>query len=82
MYTQTTCYLLDESKGDFTAEDGRKVQYHNARFYDLDARKIFKVKVPKDSNALPEEQIHVIGFFEVNAGEKFCGLAFDHYEAL
>ncbi len=82
MYTQATCYLLDESQGDFTAENGRKVEYHNARFYDLDARKIFKARVPKDSDALPEEQIHVLGVFEVNACEKFCGLNFDHYEFL
>ncbi|MEE0705825.1 MAG: hypothetical protein UCH28_05505 [Adlercreutzia sp.] len=78
----TTCkgYLLDESKGEFVAEDGRKISYHSARFYDLDSRKIVKAKVSDDSNALPEEQVHCSLTFLVNAGEKFCNLVYSGYE--
>lgn len=82
MLTQTRCYLLDESEGVMTVENGRQIKYHNARFYDLDARKIFKAKVSDDSDSLPEEQVHVLGVFYVDAREKFCSLFFDHYEAL
>lgn len=82
MLTHTRCYLLDESQGVMTVENGRQIKYHHARFYDLDERKIFKAKISEDSDSLPEEQIHVLGVFDVNAREKFCNLIFDHYESL
>ena len=39
-----------------------------------------KVSVPKESNALPEEQVNCCVILRVNAGEKFCKLVFDSYE--
>ncbi len=73
-------YLLDESKGDFIAEDGRKVSYHKARFYNLDEAKIFKASVTDSSDALPEPQVHCLLSFDVVAGEKFCKLNYDGFQ--
>lgn len=69
-------FLLDENQGEFVADDGRKVEYHNARFYNIDESKIVKATVAKDSDALPEPQVHVVLEFDVNAGEKFCRLVY------
>lgn len=80
MITETKCFLLDEQKGEFVADDGRKISYHKARFYDLDSNSIFKASVPDDADALPEPQVHVVASFNVKAGEKFCKLDFSGYE--
>lgn len=78
----TTCkgYLLKESRGDFVAEDGRKIEYHNALFWNLDDANMFKASVPSDADALPEGQVHCNLFFEVKAGEKFTKLLYSSYE--
>ncbi len=73
-------FLLDESMGEFLANDGRIVQYHNARFYDNDERKLVKVSIPENHNALPEQQVNCVVILRVKAGEKFCKLEFDSYE--
>ena len=44
--------------------------------------KIFKVSVPTDADALPEEQVHCELSFEVIAGEKFTKLAYRGYNFL
>ena len=80
MITQLNGFLLDEQKGDFTDETGRKVEYHNARFYDTEAKKLVKVSIPKESNALPEEQVNCCVTLRVKAGEKFCKLVYDSYQ--
>lgn len=79
---QAVCngFLLDESKGDFVAEDGRKVSYHKARFYNVDDAKIFKATISDGSDALPEPQVHCQLAFDVNAGEKFCKLTYLGYQ--
>jgi len=82
MLTQCKGYLLDEQKGDFVNDRGVKISFHKARFYDLDSRKIFKVSVPTDADALPEEQVHCELSFEVIAGEKFTKLAYRGYNFL
>lgn len=82
MITQCKGYLLDERKDEFVNDRGVKVSYHNARFYDLDSRKIFKASVPTDADALPEEQVHCELSFEVIAGEKFTKLAYRSYNSL
>ena len=80
MITTMNGFLLDENSGEFVAEDGRKVSYHNARFYDIDAKKLVKVNIPEPHNALPEPQVTCAVVLRVEAGEKFCKLVFDSYE--
>lgn len=79
MFTQCNGFVLDENSGVFDAEDGRKVEFHNARIYDTDAGKLFKVNVPK-GKFLPEPQERHVFIFNVNAGEKYCRLEFDSCE--
>lgn len=75
-------YLLDENSGNFVNDRGESIDYHNARFYNLDERRIFKASVPKDCDALPEEQIHCVLSFEVAAGEKFCRISYSGFQPL
>lgn len=82
MKTQCRGYMLDENQGSFINERGESIEFHNARFYDLEARKVFKASVPKESNALPEEQMHCVLSFEVNAGEKFCRISYAGFTPL
>ncbi len=82
MFCTTDCYLLDQNEGDFVGREGNRIKYRNARFYDLVNRRIFKVRISDQSGPLPEEQVHVTARFSVNAGEKFCSLTFDSFEAL
>lgn len=82
MLTAVSGFLLDESKGEFTNERGEKIQYHNARFYNMDEKKVFKAAISKESNVLPEEQVHCLLRFDVMAGEKFCRLVYNSYELL
>lgn len=72
-------FLLDESSGEFTADDGRKVKYHNARFYDSENQSIFKASVP-DGAVLPVAQDTVTLVLAVLAGEKFCKLRYETFE--
>ncbi len=72
-------FLLDESSGEFQADDGRKVKYHNARFYDSDNHSIFKASVP-DGADLPPAQDNVTLVLAVLAGEKFCKLRYETFE--
>lgn len=82
MKTQCKGYLLDENQGAFDNERGEHIDFHNARFYDLDSRRIFKAAVKEESDALPEEQIHCVLQFEVTAGERFCRIAYSGYTPL
>ena len=80
MITTMNGFLLDENSGEFVAEDGRKVSFHNARFYDTDDNKVIKVAIPESHNGLPEPQVNCLVSLRVHAGEKFCKLVFDSYE--
>lgn len=80
MITKCKGYLLKDSCGEFVAEDGRKIEYHNALFWNLDEATMFKASVPKDADALPEGQVHCWLAFEVKAGEKFTKLLYSGYE--
>lgn len=79
MITTLNGFLLDENSGSFE-DNGRKITFHNARFYDIDERKLVKVSIPENHNALPEPQVNCQVILRVNAGEKFCKLVFDSYE--
>lgn len=83
MKSHTVGYLLDENQGQFVAEDGRKIDYHNARFYDLESKAIFKANIDDSLGlALPEAMQKVVLYIEVKAGEKFTKLVFDGFDAL
>lgn len=75
MYCTCEGFLLDEQKGSFTSDDGRRIDYHKARFYDTGACTLFKVTVP-DSAALPEPQVSCRLTFDCIAGEKYCKLSY------
>lgn len=79
MYVYPKGFLLDEQQGDFVADDGRKVEYHNARFYDVDSQKIFKAAIA-DGAVLPAPQEVVTLVLEVRAGERYCKLQYESYE--
>ena len=79
MITTMNGFLLDENSGEFE-DAGRKISFHNARFYDTDEKKLIKVTIPERHNALPEPQVNCVIVLKVNAGEKFCKLVFDSYE--
>lgn len=79
MRTSCTGFLLDENSGTFTVDDGRKVDFHNARFYDSENSRLFKANIPEKSK-LPEPQAVCLLHFDVNAGERFCKLVFAGYE--
>lgn len=79
MITRCKCYLLDEQEGEFVAEDGRKVEYHNARFYDLDGARIFKARVG-DGTQCPPPMCTGLATFEVIAGERFCRIEYRSFD--
>lgn len=79
MITSMNGFLLDENSGSFV-DNGRKIEFHNARFYDVQSQKLVKVTIPDGYNALPEPQVNCVIFMTVNAGEKYCKLVYDHYE--
>lgn len=80
MITQLNGFLLDENSGSFKNDSGEEIAYHNARFYDVDSKKLVKVTIPEPHNALPEPQVNCAVILQVNAGEKFCKLVYDSYE--
>lgn len=74
---QTLCngFLLDEQSGDFVSDDGRKIAYHNARFYDIERKNLFKARIP-DGVSLPQPNQNCSLVFDVLAGERFCRLQY------
>lgn len=69
------CMLLDEKRGSFNSDDGRTVEYHNARFFDTANKTVFKANIAK-SATLPEPTIVKDVVFELQLGEKFTKLVY------
>lgn len=66
--------LLDENKGSFVSEDGKTLEYHNARFLlSSEGNKIVKARLSDDAKLpAPLETVRLI--FDVDAGERYCRL--------
>ena len=67
--------LLKDNKGNFTADDGRNVDYHNAKFFDLGSNSLFKANVPADA-VLPPVAVPSPMTFSVILGEQGCKVEF------
>lgn len=63
--------LLDQKKGTFVSDNGREIDYHNARFFDQENNAIYKVKVPEDS-VLPEPATPSLVVLTIELSEKYC----------
>lgn len=82
MITQCNGYFLDENSGEFVAEGGRKVRFHNARFYDAESKTLIKATLDDDNpRQLPEPMSLCKLGFEVRAGERFCRLVYAGFKA-
>ena len=67
--------LLEDNQGSFINESGEKVFYHNAKFYDLDGKQIFKANSP-DGQPLPPVAEPGRFDFSLILGEKFTKLEY------
>lgn len=72
---QIRAQLLKDNLGSFVAEDGRKVDYHNGTFFDLDDARLFKANFPSGA-PVPAVAVPCDMFFNVLLGEKFTKLEY------
>lgn len=71
--------LLDDKEGSFVAENGREVNYHNARFYDQNDGQIYKVKVPEGTE-LPEPATPHFVTLNIDLTERYCSARYVGFE--
>lgn len=68
-----TAQLLEDNQGSFVNEQGEKVFYHNAKFYDLEEYQTFKANIP-DGVALPPIAQPLTMQFGLKCGDKYVKL--------
>lgn len=71
MYAQ----LLKDNDGSFVNEQGEVIDYHNAMFFDLDGKQLFKANIP-DGAVLPAVAEPGRFDFSLVLGEKFTKLEY------
>ena len=77
MFAKCRGMLLEEKSGTYVNDDGRAIDYHNARFVDQESNKIFKASLPDGvSQFLPEPYVPCDLVFEVFASERYVKLNF------
>lgn len=72
--------LLEDNEGSFINEQGEKVHYHNAKFYDLDEYQTFKANIP-DGQPLPPVAQPLPMEFGLKCGDKYIKLELVGFDA-